>query len=123
MRTIWDRKDPLVMYFVAETEIERIWVGLFQNRDKTLKVVAKDIPKEVRQEVLSYASSLDDRAEAVAKQLMEVDSCEHGNGVSGDCARCLGIVGFELRSGDSRVVDAKNQNSDSLYDDDDDPKF
>ena len=119
MRTIWNQKDPLIMYLVAETEIERIWVAMLQNRDKAIKVVAKDIPKEIRKEVLSYESSLEGRAEAAAKQLMEVESCEHGNGVSGDCARCLGVVGFEVRSGDSRAPNVKNKNSDSLYDDDD----
>lgn len=118
MKTIWDPKDPLIMYLVAETEIERIWVAMFQNRDKAIKVVSSDIPKEIRREVLSFETSLAGRAEATAKRLMEENSCEHGNGVSGDCARCLGIVGFEFRTGESRSTNVKNSSNDSLYGDD-----
>jgi hypothetical protein len=105
------------MYLIAETEIERIWVAMFQNRDKAIKVVSNDIPKEVRQEVLSYETSLEGRAEATAKKFMEEDSCDHGNGLLGDCARCLGVVGFEFRTGDSRSTNVKNSKDDSLYED------
>jgi hypothetical protein len=108
MRTIWDERNPLVMYFVAETAIERIWVAMFQNRDRAIKIVSKDLPKEIRQEVIHDESRLGDRAEAVAMKLMDEESCQHGNGTSGECARCLAVVGFELRTVDNSTDRVRN---------------
>jgi hypothetical protein len=117
MKTIWCPRYPMVTFFIAEHDHERVWIATVRNAARVTKetksVTSESIPSPVRgflripKEIFDLARmALDEppleQGERAAKALMgDPQMCTiHLDAQKWGCPTCLGVIGVGVDSGE-----------------------